>query len=86
MNMTLYTLRLMKRLALGPLTGSQAADELGISVGTIYPILKRLGAANYVKAKWETGTPQQLGRPLRCYYRLTPDGESFLSREMEKLT
>ncbi|KPP82163.1 MAG: PadR family transcriptional regulator [Oceanicaulis sp. HLUCCA04] len=46
------------------------ADGLGISDGTIYPLLKRLQSEGRIQARWE---PSVTGPP-RKYYSLTPEG------------
>lgn len=54
--------------------GFWIAHSTGIKTGTLYPILRRLEARGYVKARWEKGTPEGLGRPLRRFYSLTKEG------------
>jgi PadR family transcriptional regulator, regulatory protein PadR len=56
------------------LTGSEVMDALGISSGTLYPILARFEAAKWLSSKWEKGDPVELGRPRRRYYTLTGVG------------
>ena len=49
---------------------------LGITDGTLYPVLYRLERAGWVDVRWETparGVP-------RKYYRLTPAGREELAR------
>jgi len=46
------------------------ADGLGISDGTIYPLLKRLQLEGRIQARWE---PSVTGPP-RKYYSLTSEG------------
>ncbi len=46
------------------------ADGLGISDGTIYPLLKRLQSEGRIQARWE---PSVTGPP-RKYYSLTSEG------------
>lgn len=52
--------------------------SLGVTDGTLYPVLYRLEAAGYVSVRWET--PQR-GVP-RKYYRLTEEGR----RQRERMT
>ncbi|MBI1263554.1 MAG: PadR family transcriptional regulator [Alphaproteobacteria bacterium] len=51
------------------------AEGLGISDGTIYPLLKRLQAEGRIEARWE---PSVTGPP-RKYYRLTPSGSAAMA-------
>lgn len=51
--------------------GSLVAGE-----GTVYPVLRRLEADGLVSASWSDEGPQG----ARKYYRITREGESFLSR------
>jgi PadR family transcriptional regulator len=50
--------------------------SLGVTDGTLYPVLYRLERAGFVAVRWET--PQR-GVP-RKYYRLTDAGEAELAR------
>ncbi|MGP1274182.1 MAG: PadR family transcriptional regulator [Caulobacterales bacterium] len=51
------------------------ADGLGISDGTIYPLLKRLQSEGRISARWQ---PSVTGPP-RKYYRLTAEGQRAVS-------
>jgi len=53
---------------------------VGISSGTLYPILIRLHGRGLLEAKWME--PEWPGRPARHAYRLSPDGLS-LARQLE---
>lgn len=65
---------------------SDISEILIISESTLYPILRRLEAANYL----ETFTKEYNGR-LRKYYQLTPSGEQRIKefidewKEIEKV-
>ena len=65
---------------------SKIADRtngsLGVTDGTLYPVLYRLEAAGYVSIRWET--PQR-GVP-RKYYRLTATGRQELERMTREWT
>ncbi|MGY6532043.1 PadR family transcriptional regulator [Glycocaulis sp.] len=58
----LYGVELVRRL-----TG---ADGVGLSEGTVYPLLRRLQADGRLAARWETSDTA----PPRKYYSLTPAG------------
>lgn len=51
----------------GRLTG---ADGVGLSEGTVYPLLRRLQSEGRLAARWETSDTA----PPRKYYSLTPEG------------
>lgn len=57
--------------------GFWIARSTDIKTGTLYPLLKRLEDRGFVKAKWEKGTPEGLGRPLRKFYSLTNKGRKL---------
>ncbi len=52
--------------------GYDLSARLGISAGTLYPILIRLRERGQLEAMWEADPPQ--GRPPRHLYRLSPAG------------
>ena len=49
--------------------------KLIVVEGTLYPLLTRQKNAGLLSYRWEESTQG----PPRKYYKLTPDGESFLS-------
>jgi PadR family transcriptional regulator len=55
---------------------TQTNGALGVTDGTLYPVLYRLERAGFVAVRWET--PER-GVP-RKYYRLTPSGRDELAR------
>lgn len=67
-------LRAFLDAASSELTGSQIMDAVGVSSGTLYPLLSRFESAKWLVSKWEAGDPAELGRPRRRYYRLTALG------------
>ena len=62
-----YGYQILQRLA--------AADSLGISASTVYPVLARLAADKLVRVR---EAPSPAGPPRR-YYRLTPLGDARLA-------
>lgn len=54
--------------------GLELMRATGQPSGTLYPILRRLLAAGWVRADWEDIDPAVESRPARRYYLLTPDG------------
>lgn len=58
--------------------GYELCQRAGIKSGTLYPLLIRLEAQNYLEAEWQA--PAEAGRPPRHAYRLTVAGRQ-LARE-----
>jgi len=55
-----------------------AATEL--PSGTVYPALRRLEKAGFIRAQWERAAVARAEqRPARKYYQVTPAGESALA-------
>ena len=61
---------------------TQTNGALGVTDGTLYPVLYRLERAGFVDVRWET--PER-GVP-RKYYRLTDEGRAELGRLREEWT
>ena len=68
-----------------PLAGSDIIREIGISSGTLYPILGRLENAGWLESCWEAGDPRKLGRPRKRLYQVTGIGSASVERELESL-
>jgi PadR family transcriptional regulator PadR len=62
--------------------GYDLAKMVGLSSGTLYPILIRLNARGLLDAKWME--PERPGRPARHAYRLSPDGLSYARQFKEQ--
>ncbi len=54
--------------------GLDVATSTRLPTGTIYPILARLEAADWVVSDWEAIDPAEEGRPRRRLYYLTGAG------------
>jgi PadR family transcriptional regulator, regulatory protein PadR len=57
--------------------GYDLCRTLGLSSGTVYPILMRLAGRGQVETRWESEVPR--GRPPRHLYRLSPSGRQLLA-------
>jgi DNA-binding PadR family transcriptional regulator len=68
-----------------PRYGVDVMEHSGLGSGTIYPILQKLEAAGWVSSQWEAGDPAVLGRPVRRYYLLTPDGIELARQKLAEL-
>jgi len=53
--------------------------EIEVTLGTIYPLLKRIKQSGYV----ETETKESAGGPARKYYHLTDSGREVLEQNIE---
>ncbi|MBZ9714416.1 PadR family transcriptional regulator [Deinococcus multiflagellatus] len=49
-------------------------QSVGLNTTALYNSLARLERIGWIVGRWEEGTPAQLGRPARKYYRLTEKG------------
>lgn len=68
------TLRVLAAIAhLGEATPTQLRKRTGLSSGTVPSVLARLETAGWLARREETGTPQQLGRPRRVFYRIADE-------------
>jgi PadR family transcriptional regulator len=65
--------------------GLELMRQTGQPSGTLYPILNRLLAAQWLRAEWEEVDPVAQGRPARRYYLLTPDGATRAQAELADL-
>ncbi len=65
--------------------GVDLMEQSGLGSGTIYPILQKLQAAGWVTAAWEDADAAELGRPIRRYYLLTPDGVEQARQKLAEL-
>ena len=59
--------------------GYELTSLTGIRSGTLYPLLIRLEAQNYLEAEWQP--PAATGRPPRHAYRLTAAGQRLARAE-----
>lgn len=85
--MTIQMLQVLSAMLEDP-TGSHygfdLARQAGIKPGVLYPILRRLEKAKWATSAWEEQTPEDIGRPRRRYYTLTPDGTVFARVAVEE--
>ncbi|RKT34508.1 PadR family transcriptional regulator [Roseovarius halotolerans] len=65
--------------------GYSLSKSLGISSGTLYPLLVKLEEAGLLDSQWEDGDPQELGRPRRRYYKVNGQGIAALNEKMRSI-
>lgn len=84
-NLTFPTGLVLQAIARGHRHGFEIIERSGLPPGTVYPALRRLEAAGYLRSAWEDeGEARALKRPPRCYYRLTSAGATLLSEALER--
>ena len=65
--------------------GFDIIDATGLPSGTVYPALRRLEGTGCLTSEWEGGEEADAeGRPPRCYYGLTPEGEGLLIQALAR--
>lgn len=75
--MTMQTLQVLRVLLTYPPAenfGLQIAKRCNLPTGSVYPILARLEAADWIISEWEDIDESIEGRRKRREYQLTPDG------------
>jgi PadR family transcriptional regulator PadR len=82
---TIQTLQVLQVLLDDPADqhyGLKISERSGLPTGSIYPILARLEAAEWVISNWEDLDESAAGRRRRRYYTLTPDGAQRAEQEL----
>jgi len=83
---TQATAMVLHAVSVGHRYGFDIMDATGLSSGTVYPILRRLDEAGYLKGRWEKVAEAHRGnRPQRRFYEITKDGLEFLDEAVERL-
>jgi len=84
MRMTLITTLVLQAIARGHRFGFEIVDVTGYPTGTVYPALRRLEHAGFVRSEWER---QQVAsrdaRPQRRYYEITAAGAKAIDGALE---
>jgi len=66
-------------------SGAEISRALGISSGTMYPLLARFENAGWLTSEWEAVDPAEAGRPRRRFYKLTALGQNSAAKELADL-
>jgi DNA-binding PadR family transcriptional regulator len=86
MRMTMTVAVVLQAIARGHQYGFELVDVTGFPTGTVYPALRRLEHAGYLRSAWERETTAfNEGRPQRRYYEITPAGTHALEAAMDQL-
>lgn len=76
---------ILQALANGYQYGFDIMDMTGLPSGTVYPALRRLEMAGFVRSKWEKqAIAQEEQRPPRKYYELTKQGHEALAEAVKR--
>jgi DNA-binding PadR family transcriptional regulator len=71
---------ILQAIANGYQYGFDVMDVTGLPSGTVYPALRRMEDAGYLRANWEKATvAQREQRPARRYYEVTRLGTQALA-------
>jgi len=82
-NLTFPTGLILQAIARGIRHGFDIIEATGLPGGTVYPALRRLEGAGFLASEWEAEEEAEK-RPARCYYTLSPDGQTLLSQAIER--
>jgi hypothetical protein len=67
------------------ITGAELMSAARVASGTLYPLLLRFEKAGVLTSRWEDGRPEDLGRPRRRFYRMTPAGVRVAEQALSEL-
>ncbi len=86
LRMTQVTALVLRAVAAGHRHGFDIMDACRLPSGTVYPALRRLEKAGYLRSGWEDAdVARSEGRPRRRTHGLTAAGRGMLSEAEEKL-
>jgi DNA-binding PadR family transcriptional regulator len=84
--MTLATTLVLQAIARGHRFGFDIVELTGFPTGTVYPALRRLEHAGFVRSEWERErVATRDGRPQRRYYEITAAGSRALESALEPM-
>ena len=84
--MTLTATLVLQAIARGHRFGFEIVDVTGRATGTVYPALRRLEHAGFVRSEWEREqVASRDGRPQRRYYEITAAGARALEGALEPM-
>jgi PadR family transcriptional regulator len=76
---------ILQAVANGYQYGFDVMDVTGLPSGTVYPALRRMEDAGYVRADWESHeAAQREMRPPRRYYLVTKLGDQILKEALKR--
>ena len=82
---TYPTTLVLQAIAGGVRYGFDIADRTGLQTGTVYPSLRRLESAGFVRSSWENEKiARREQRPARRYYEITRAGTDALAVALKR--
>lgn len=66
--------------------GYELMRATGLKPASMYQVLRRMDADEWVTSYWEPGDPRELGRKRRRYYELTDRGRALATAELRRWT
>jgi DNA-binding PadR family transcriptional regulator len=85
MNLTFTAAAVLQAAANGYGYGFTIMDVTGLPSGTVYPALRRLEEARYVRSRWERESEAaKEQRPARKYYEVTRAGAEALAEAVKR--
>jgi PadR family transcriptional regulator len=86
MRMTLTTTLVLQAIGRGHRFGFEIVEVTGLATGTVYPALRRLEHAGFVRSEWEREqVASRDARPQRRYYEITPAGARAIEAALEPM-
>jgi PadR family transcriptional regulator len=67
------------------MSGADVMRRTGMLSGTVYPWLLRFEANGLLESVWEGDSPQELGRPRRRLYWITPKGVQMVRAAIREI-
>jgi DNA-binding PadR family transcriptional regulator len=84
-NLSFAAAAVLQAVAGGYRYGFDIMDASGLPGGTVYPALRRLERAGYVKSKWEADAVAKTAkRPRRRYYEISKTGNEALAAALKR--
>lgn len=85
--MTQVTALVLRAIAGGYRYGFDIMEACGLPSGTVYPALRRMEKAGWLRSSWENAELAHAdGRPRRRTYELTGDGAKALAEAEHKIS
>ena len=86
MRITLATALVLQAISCGHRYGFEIVEVTGYPTGTVYPALRRLEHAGYLRSAWELArVASDEARPQRRYYEVTAAGTRVLRDALEPM-
>jgi PadR family transcriptional regulator PadR len=75
----------LQAISCGHVYGFSIMEHTGLPSGTVYPAMRRLERDLLIRSQWEKQSIADAEqRPLRKYYKLTPDGTITLQASLKR--